>query len=52
MVETSPSNAGSTGSIPDQGTKIPHTAWPRNQNIKQNNIITNSIKTNFKFKML
>ena len=25
MVETSPSNAGGTGSIPGQGTKIPYT---------------------------
>ena len=50
VVETSPSEAGSMGSIPDQGTKIPHTSWPRNQNIKQNNIITNSTKTNFKKK--
>ena len=35
MVKTSPSNAGGAGSIPGQGTKIPHTSWPKNQNIKQ-----------------
>ena len=30
-----PSNAGGTGLIPDQGTKIPHASWPKNKNIKQ-----------------
>ena len=30
VVKTSPSN-----SIPGQGAKIPHTSWPKNQNIKQ-----------------
>ena len=35
MAETSPSNAGSTGSIPGQGGKISHASWPKNQNIKQ-----------------
>ena len=46
MVKTSPSNAGSVGSIPGQGTKIPRASWPKNQNIKnRSNIVTNSIKT-------
>ena len=27
------------------GTNIPHTSWSKNQNIKQSNIVTNSIKT-------
>ena len=31
----SPSNAGTTASIPDQGTKIPHASQPKIQNIKQ-----------------
>ena len=35
VVNTSPSNAGGEGSIPDWGTEIPHTLRPRNQNIKQ-----------------
>ena len=30
-----PSNAGGVGSIPGQGTKIPHASRPRKQNIKQ-----------------
>ena len=34
-VKTSPSNAGGAGLIPGQGVKIPHTSWPKNQNIKQ-----------------
>ena len=25
------SNAGGTGLIPDQGTKIPHGLWPKNK---------------------
>ena len=28
MVKTTPSNAGSTGSIPGQEAKIPHALWP------------------------
>ena len=36
VVKTSPSNAGHAGSIPGQGTKIPHTLRPKYQNIKQN----------------
>ena len=29
MVKTSPSNVGGMGSIPGQGTKIPHGVWPK-----------------------
>ena len=29
-VKTSLSNAGSVGSIPGQGAKIPHASWPKN----------------------
>ena len=35
MVKTLPSNAGGTGSIPGQGTKVPYALWLKNQNIKQ-----------------
>ena len=35
MVKTSPSNAGTVGSIPGQGAKISHALWPKNQSIKQ-----------------
>ena len=35
MGKTSPFNAGGAGSIPGQGTKIPHASWPKNQNRKQ-----------------
>ena len=35
MAETLPSNAGSVGSIPGRGAKIPHASWPKSQNIKQ-----------------
>ena len=35
MVKTMPSNAGGVGSIPDQGTKIPHASGPKIQNIRQ-----------------
>ena len=34
-LKTLPSNAGSTGSIPGWGAKIPHALWPKNQNIKR-----------------
>ena len=45
-VKTSPSSAGGAGSVPDVGAKIPHTSWPKNQNVNnRNNIVTNSIKT-------
>ena len=45
MVKSSPFNEG--GSIPGQGTKIPHTQWEiNNQNINsRSNIVTNSITT-------
>ena len=36
MVKTSPSNEGCAGSIPGQGTKLPHTLRPKYQNIQQN----------------
>ena len=35
VVKTLPSNAGSAGSIPGWGAKIPHALRPKNQNIKQ-----------------
>ena len=34
VIKTWPSNAGGAGSIPGQGTKIPHALWPKKQNIK------------------
>ena len=30
VAKTSPSNAGDTGSVPDQRVKIPHASWPKN----------------------
>ena len=36
VVKTSPSSSGGVGSIPSQGTKIPHALWLAKQNIKQN----------------
>ena len=45
VVKTSPSKAGSAGSIPGQGTKIPPALRPKNQNIKQSNIVKILIKT-------
>ena len=35
MVKTSPSNARGAGSIPGQGSRIPHASWPKHQNIKK-----------------
>ena len=35
VVETLPATAGSVGSIPSWGAKIPHALWPKNQTIKQ-----------------
>ena len=35
VVKTSPSNTGSAGSFPGQGTKTLHALRPKNQNIKQ-----------------
>ena len=34
-LKTLPSNTGGAGSILGQETKIPHTLWPKSQNIKQ-----------------
>ena len=45
VVKISPSNARGTGSIPGWGAKIPHVSWPKNQNVKQKQIVTNSVKT-------
>ena len=46
MVKTSSSNAGSAGSIPGWGAKIPHASRPKDQNIKsRSNIVTTLIKT-------
>ena len=42
--KTWPANAGGAGSIPGQGTKIPHALWPKDHNRKLKNIATNSIK--------
>ena len=45
LVKTLPSNAGGVGSVPGQGTKIPHASSPKNQNIITGAIfITSSIK--------
>ena len=35
VVKTSPFKAGSVGSLPGQGVKIPHALGAKNQNIKQ-----------------
>ena len=35
VVKTLPSKAGGVGSIPGQGTKIPHASQPKKQNIKR-----------------
>ena len=46
MVKTSSSNAGSAGSIPGWGAKIPHASRPKDQNIKsRSNIVTTLTKT-------
>ena len=45
VIKTLPSNAGKSGSKLDQGAKIPHASWSKNQNIKQKNIVTKPIKT-------
>ena len=47
VVKTLPSKAGSAGSIPGLGTKIPYALWPP-QKIKtrnRSNIVANSIQT-------
>ena len=43
MVKTSISNGGDGDLMPGWEAKIPHAAWPIN--IKQKNIVTNSIRT-------
>ena len=35
VVETWPSNVAGVSLIPDEGAKIPHSSWPKNQNIRQ-----------------
>ena len=45
MVKTLPSNAGDVGLIPGLRAKILHASWPKSQNIKQKQNVTNSIKT-------
>ena len=35
MVKTLIFHAGSRGSMPAPGAKMPHDSWPRSQNIKQ-----------------
>ena len=47
MVNTLPSNAGSDGSIPGGGPKIPHASGPKNQNIKEKQYC-NKFNTDFK----
>ena len=42
VVGTSPSSAGDTGRISDQGAKIPHASWPKDQS--RSNTVRNSIK--------
>ena len=41
VFETLPFNAGGVGSSPDWGARIPHVSWPKSQNIKQKQIVTN-----------
>ena len=45
MVKTLSSNARGVGLIPGPKTKILHASWPKSQNIKQKQNVTNSIKT-------
>ena len=45
MVKTLPSNAGGVGLIPHLRAKILHASWPKSQNMKQKQNVTNSIKT-------
>ena len=44
VVKISLSSAGRVGSIPGPGAKTPRALWPKNLDIIQRNIITNSIK--------
>ena len=45
VVKTSPSNIGGAGSISDWGTKTVNIWWPKNQNMKQKNIVIDLTKT-------
>lgn len=45
MIKPLLSNAGGAGSVPDRGAKITHALQPENQNIKQKQCCTHSIKT-------
>ena len=45
VIKTLSSDAGSVGSIPGRGAKIPHASWPKNKTRNRNNLVTNSIKT-------
>ena len=47
VVKTLSSNAGSVGSIPGWGTKIPHDQKAKQKQIidNKNNVVTNSTKT-------
>ena len=47
VANTSPSNAGSKGSTPGGGPKIPHASGPKNQNIKEKKYC-NKFHTEFK----
>ena len=47
VVKTLPSNARVSGSVPDQGTKIPCASWPKIQIIKQKQYC-NKFNKNFK----
>ena len=51
VVKTSPSSAGSGGSISGLGVKIPHAPWPKSQNIKQKPCC-NKLNEDFKKKMV
>ena len=39
LVKTSPPNARGVGSIPSQGTKIPHASWPKTSKHKTEAIL-------------
>ena len=49
VINTSLSSAGGLSSIPGWGTKIPHTSWPKKQNIKQRQYC-NKLKNDLKKK--
>ena len=45
MVKTLPSSAEGAGSVPGQGAKILHDAWPKDRNINnRSSTVTNLIK--------